>query len=121
MAFVAMIVIVIVRRRGNFWADIAELGRRALEFKTETAEFDMSGLLRQHDFKELEIFGLPIEPLDDCRNKNGRAVGRRNRIIQPADILLDQQPDVLNLNAALAEAPAVELQHVADRRELDSP
>src|SRR5581483_3906997 len=72
--FVAVVVVVILRRRAEPGPEIVEARRGAREFELEAAELDVAGLLGERDFEKIEIVGPGFEALDHRRQKNRRAV-----------------------------------------------
>jgi len=67
MPFMAMIVVVVFRRRFKLRPQIGELRRRPLELELKAAELEMAGLLGEHDFEIIIVFRLRVEALDDGR------------------------------------------------------
>ncbi len=90
MPFMAMIVVVIFRRRFKLRPQIGELRRRPLELELEAAELEMAGLLGEHDFEIIIIVRLRVEALDDGRQKNRRPIAGGDIALRPADVLIDK-------------------------------
>ncbi len=120
MPLVTMIVIVVTRRPRNLRAQVVELCRRAIESEVEAAELDVPGLLGEHDFEKIEVIRLKVEPLHHRRQKNRRAVAGRHVVLGPADVLFNELLEILQIDAPLRQRVAIEPQHVADRRNLNS-
>jgi hypothetical protein len=50
-------------------SQVAEQSGGPIKFKIKAAELDMAGLLGEHNFEEFVVVGLPLEAVDERREK----------------------------------------------------
>ena len=105
---------------GDLAAEVVEAGRALVEVELEALELDVADLVGGDDLEPCEVLGLRLVSFAPFREEDGRAVGRGELDGDPADVLMREVGDGLELHRRPRERVGVHAQQPADALELDA-
>ena len=109
-----------VRRLANGGTQVLEERGGPVEAEREAAELEARRLVRREDLHGGEVLVLPAVELHHLGQVDGRAVGARALLVDPADALLGEDGGGVDADVRAGEGLGVEAEHVSDLGELDA-